>query len=92
MEQPMEQPEDEETAKAKLLSSRVSSNNQTEHKRGAIPKQQRSDIAIFKCHSVSEQFAEANGFMVAFNCRDHNKALNVRLHQFTNDEHFAIYS
>ncbi|KAE9323082.1 hypothetical protein PR003_g17063 [Phytophthora rubi] len=58
-------------------------------------KQQLSDIAISKCHSMSEQFAECakvNAFMVVFNCRHHNKALNVRLHQFTNDEHFEIYS
>ncbi|KAE9012939.1 hypothetical protein PR002_g14663 [Phytophthora rubi] len=44
---------------------------------------------------MSEQFAECakvNAFMVVFNCRHHNKALNVRLHQFTNDEHFEIYS
>ncbi|KAE8909426.1 hypothetical protein PF005_g20040 [Phytophthora fragariae] len=80
MEQPMEQPEDVETGQGQVALL------------ACIPKQQRSDIAIFKCHSVSEQFAEANGFLVAFNCRDHNKALNVRLHQFTNDEHFAIYS
>lgn len=57
-------------------------------------KQELSDIAIAKCRSVSEQFAEcakANGFMVVFKCRDHNKALNACLHQFTNDEQFEIY-
>ncbi|KAE9038409.1 hypothetical protein PR003_g8676 [Phytophthora rubi] len=57
-------------------------------------KQQQSDIALSKCHSVSEQSAEcakANDIMVVVHCRDHNKVLNVRLHQFTNDEHFEIY-
>ncbi|KAE9331241.1 hypothetical protein PF008_g15533 [Phytophthora fragariae] len=70
-----------------------------EHKRIAVDdrhklKQQQSDIAISKCHSVSEQFAEcakANGIMVVAHCRDYNKSLNARLHQFTNVEHFEIY-
>ncbi|ETI47379.1 hypothetical protein F441_08371 [Phytophthora nicotianae CJ01A1] len=86
----MEQPVDKETAKAKFRSSRLSWSNQAEHKL----KQELSDIAIAKCRSVSEKFAEcakANGLMVAFKCRDHNKALNACLHQYTNDEQFEIY-
>ncbi|POM71809.1 Alpha-N-acetylglucosaminidase (NAGLU) [Phytophthora palmivora] len=86
----MEQPVDKETAKAKFRSSRLSWSNQAEHKL----KQELSDIAISKCHSVAEKFAEcakANGLMVVFKCRDHNKALNACLHQYTNDEQFEIY-
>ena len=57
-------------------------------------KQELSDIAIAKCHSVAEKFAEcaqANGLMVVFKCQDHNKALNACLHQYTNNEQFEIY-
>ncbi|KAE8955793.1 hypothetical protein PF002_g32280 [Phytophthora fragariae] len=91
-------------AKANMLSSRLSRSNQAEHNRVAVDerhcadaqtlKQQQSDIAISKCHSVSEQFSEcakANDIMVVVHCRDHNKALNARLHQLTNAEHFDIY-
>ncbi|KAK1938044.1 COX assembly mitochondrial [Phytophthora citrophthora] len=86
----MEQRVDKETAKAKFRSSRLSWSNQAEHKL----KQELSDIAISKCHSVAEKFAEcakANGLMVVFKCRDHNKAFNACLHQYTNDEQFEIY-
>lgn len=57
-------------------------------------KQELSDIAIATCRNISEKFAEcakANGLMVVFKCRDHNKALNACLHQYTNDEQFEIY-
>lgn len=29
--------------------------------------------------------------MVAFRCREHNHAMNECLHQYTNEEQFAIY-
>lgn len=86
----MERAVDKETAKASFRSSRLSWSNQAEHKL----RQELSDIAIAKCRDVSEKFAEcakANGFKVVFKCRDHNKALNECLHQFTNDEQFEIY-
>ncbi|TDH68279.1 hypothetical protein CCR75_004475 [Bremia lactucae] len=86
----MDQPTDKETAKAAFRSSRLSWSNQAEHKL----KQQLSDIAIAKCRSVSEQFADcarANGFMIIFKCREQNKALNACLHQYTNDEQFELF-
>ncbi|CAI5745763.1 unnamed protein product [Peronospora destructor] len=85
-----EKPVNKETAKAQFRSSRLSWSNQAEHKL----KQELSDIAIAKCHSVAEKFAKcakANGLMVVFKCQDHNKALNACLHQHTNDEQFEIY-
>jgi hypothetical protein len=57
-------------------------------------RQELSDIAIANCRTVSEKFAEcakANGLMVVFRCRDHNKAFNACLHQYTNDESFEQY-
>ncbi|CEG47421.1 uncharacterized protein PHALS_04296 [Plasmopara halstedii] len=52
----MEHSVDKETAKAKFRSSRLSWSNQAEHKL----KQELSDIAIAKCRSVSEQFANSS--------------------------------
>ncbi|KAL4086654.1 hypothetical protein PRIC1_013716 [Phytophthora ramorum] len=86
----MEQPVDKETAKNKFRSSRLSWSNQAEHKL----RQELSDIAIAKCRSVSEKFAEcakANGLMVVFKCRENNRELNACLHQYTNAEQFEIY-
>ncbi|CAI5725519.1 unnamed protein product [Hyaloperonospora brassicae] len=86
----MEVPVDKETAKTQFRSSRLSWSNQAEHKL----KQELSDIAIAKCRSVAEQFAEcskANGLMMVFRCRDHNRALNACLKQYTNDEEFEKY-
>lgn len=57
-------------------------------------RQELNDIALTKCRDVTAQFAEcakANGYMVAFRCRDKNHAMNECLHQYTNEEQFAIY-
>lgn len=57
-------------------------------------RQELNDIALTKCRDITAQFAEcakASGYMVAFKCREHNKAMNACLHQYTNEEQFAIY-
>ncbi|RLN62765.1 hypothetical protein BBJ29_006165 [Phytophthora kernoviae] len=80
-----DKPVDKETAKDTFRSSRLSWSNQAEH---------LSDIAIAKCRDISSKFAEcakANGLMVAFKCRQHNKDLNACLHQYTSAEQFDIY-
>jgi hypothetical protein len=57
-------------------------------------RQELNDIALTKCRDITAQFAEcarANGYLVAFRCREQNHAMNECLHQYTNEEQFAVY-
>lgn len=57
-------------------------------------RQELNDIAIKKCADVTAKFgqcARENGLMVVIKCRDHNKAMNDCLHQYTNPEQFELY-
>jgi hypothetical protein len=57
-------------------------------------RQELNDIALTKCRDITAQFAEcarANGYLVAFRCREQNHAMNECLHQYTNEEQFTVY-